>query len=200
MTVSDPGADESISRVVYEELVHLTFLAGSGLSLPKLMTRFLKAFRPRVPASALWLFDASGCLARADDGAQAEPPAPPLDWQGLVAHPYGEGLLRVSVIPEAVLVCRPITPGTQRTIDVLALFARMLALAWQAEAVSCAGVFVDDYKTAKNAFKRHWLQALLDRHDGNVAASARASGLSRPALYEMMRLTGAGARVTPPSL
>lgn len=195
--VDDALRDESISGVVYEELIHLTFLAGSGLSLPKLMTRFLKAFRPRVPASGLWLFHASGCLASDADRGLPEPSPPQLAWKGLCAHPCGDDLLLVSVIPDAVLVCRPKSIGAQRTRDVLALFARMLALAWQAEAVACAGVFVDDYKIAKTAFKRHWLQALLDRHDGNVAASARASGLSRPALYEMMRLTGSGVRLPP---
>jgi len=191
--------DESISGVVYEELIHLTFLAGSGLSLPKLMTRFLKAFRPRVPAVGLWLYDGSGCLACDRDQGLAEPPAPILDWTGLAARRGDQHTLVVSVVPGAVLVCRSSEVESQRTRDVLALFARMLALAWQAEAVSCVGVFVDDYKTAKLAFKRHWLQALLDRNDGKVAASARASGLSRPALYEMMRLTGIGVRIAPGS-
>ena len=190
---STAGDDDSISRIVYEELVQLTFLAGSGLSLPRLMTRFLKAFRPRIPAQGLWLFDASGCLAQDADDGPLPPPPVTLAWQGLGVRARADGLVEIGVLPEVVLVCRPLT-ANQRTNDVLALFARMLALAWQAEAVSCAGVFVDDYKTAKTAFKRQWLQALLDRHDGNVTASARASGVSRTALYELMRVTGVTIR------
>lgn len=188
-----PSDDDSISRVVYEELVQLTFLAGSGLSLPKLMTRFLKAFRPRIPARGLWLFDGSGCLAHDSDGSLTPPPPASLAWCGLGIRSQTDDVLEICIIPEVVLVCLPLA-ANQRTRDVLALFARILALAWQAEAVSCAGVFVDDYKTAKTSFKRHWLQALLDRHDGNVAASARSSGLSRTALYELMRLTGIATR------
>ncbi len=182
--------DESVGRLVYEDLVRLTFLAGRGLTLPRLMERFLVAMAPRIPADGLWLYGPQGLVARAVADGVVEPSAPDLAWRGLAPTSDASGRIVASVLPEVVLVCSPAKGHPGRARDVVVLFARMLALAWQAEEVALAGVFVDSYRVAKDAFRKHWLEALLDRHAGNVSASARASGLSRVSLYALMRRYG----------
>jgi len=92
----------------------------------------------------------------------------------------------VSVLPDVALISRGM-PATELCRDVLALFARMLALAWQAEAVSLPALALDDYRQAKDAFQREWLSALLDRHGGNRSSAAVSSGLSRARLHQLIR-------------
>jgi hypothetical protein len=179
------GEDESIGRVVYEDLVHLTFLCGRGLPLRDLMGRFLKAMAPRIPAEQLWLIDASGVVARRGEG---EPPMVSLAWRGLTVDVV-DGCLVASVQPDVVLAC-PAADTGQRARDVLSLFARMLGLAWQAESVATPESRIDDYAKAKAAFQRAWLQGLLERHERNVSESARACGLSRARLHQLIRELG----------
>lgn len=39
-------------------------------------------------------------------------------------------------------------------------------------------------------FEQRYLEALLERHDGNVSAAARQAGLSRVSLYALLRKAG----------
>ncbi len=182
--------DETIGRVVYEDLVRLTFLSGRGLTLPKLMERFLRTIRPRVPAVGLWLHAPQGLVAGDAAVGVSAPSAPTLAWRGLVPEQLPGNRLIISVLPEVVVDCLVGGPGLQRAGEVLTLFARMLALAWQAETVACPEFFVDDYKTAKANFQRRWLTDLLERYHGNISACARVAGLSRVTLYDLMREHG----------
>ncbi len=186
-------ADESVGRLVYEDLVHLTYLAGRGLTLPRLMDRFLAAMAPRIPAEGLWLYGEQGLIARQVLAGVRDEPPPPLHWRGLVPELRADQRLVASVLPDVVLVCAVGDGAIGRARDVVGLFSRMLALAWQAETVALSGVFVDSYRAAKDAFRQHWLAALLDRHDHNVSASARASGLSRVSLYALIKRYGGDA-------
>ena len=179
--------DETIGRVVYEELVRLTFLSGRGLTLPKLMERFLRTIRPRIPARGLWLHAAQGVVAGDADAGIVAPTSPGLAWRGLAPERLTDERLVVSVLPEVVLDCMVDGIASQRAGEVMTLFARILALAWQAEAVACPEFFVDDYKTAKGNFQKRWLADLLTRYEGNVSACARVAGLSRVTLYDLMR-------------
>jgi hypothetical protein len=179
--------DETIGRVVYEELVRLTFLSGRGLTLPKLMERFLRTIRPRIPARGLWLHAATGLIACDADAGLTPPPTPSLQWRGMAPEQLPDGRLIASVLPEVVLDCLSAGTSLQRAGDVITLFARILALAWQAETVACPEFFVDDYKTAKSNFQKRWLSDLLERYHGNISACARVAGLSRVTLYELMR-------------
>jgi Bacterial regulatory protein, Fis family len=187
---SPAALDETIGRVVYEDLVRLTFLSGRGLTLPKLMERFLRTIRPRIPAAGLWLHASQGLVAGEAEVGVVPPAAPTLVWRGLVPEQLPGNRLIVSVLPEVVVDCLVGGPGLQRAGEVLILFARILALAWQAETVACPELFVDDYKTAKASFQRRWLEDLLARYHGNVSACARVAGLSRVTLYDLMREHG----------
>lgn len=182
--------DETIGRVVYEDLVRLTFLSGRGLTLPKLMERFLRTIRPRIPARGLWLHAAQGVVAGDAEAGITAPPAPALGWRGLAPEQLADNRLVVSVVPEVVLDCVVDGPASQRAGEVMTLFARILALAWQAETVACPEFFVDDYKTAKANFQKRWLADLLNRYEGNISACARVAGLSRVTLYDLMREYG----------
>ncbi|MCA9553184.1 MAG: sigma 54-interacting transcriptional regulator [Myxococcales bacterium] len=51
--------------------------------------------------------------------------------------------------------------------------------------------FADAKNKVVNAFERRYATALLARHHGNVSAAAKEAGLSRPALYALLRRTGA---------
>jgi DNA-binding NtrC family response regulator len=42
-------------------------------------------------------------------------------------------------------------------------------------------------------FERRYVTALLERHGGKVAAAAQDAGLSKPALYALMRRAGIGS-------
>lgn len=183
--------DESVGRLVYEDLVHLTFLAGRGLSIGELMRRFLKTLRPRIPARGLWLYDPSGLVARSAEDDDPDPPTPDLRWRGMLAEREADDRLVISIHQDVSLICRlapEAAPG--RAADVLALSARILALAWQAEAVAAAGDLKEDYRIALEDFRRRWLSALLERHQGNITACAEASGLSRMAIYDMRKRLG----------
>ncbi len=173
--------------MVYEELVRLTFLSGRGLTLPKLMERFLRTIRPRIPARGIWLHASAGLVAGDADPGVAAPPAPDLGWRGLRPEHRADGRLIASVLPEVVVDCLVAGTATERAGEVVILFARILALAWQAETVACPEFFVDDYKTAKANFQKRWLVDLLARYEGNVSACARVAGLSRVTLYDLMR-------------
>jgi len=192
-TGTPAGIEETIGRVVYEELVRLTFLSGRGLTLPKLMERFLRTIRPRIPAMGLWLHGPNGLVASDAEPQIVMPPAPPLGWRGMAPEHAGPNRLLASVQPEVVLDCVVAGEALLRASDVLTLFTRILALAWQAESVSCPEFFVDDYRSAKASFQRRWLADLLTRYEGNISASARVSGLSRVTLYELMREHGVRA-------
>ena len=176
--------DESIAKVVYEDLVQLTFLCGRGLTLPVLMTRFLRTMAPRIPASALWLTTVDGVIAATDP---RPPPAADAAVTGLRPVSLSEHGLAVMVLPEVALIADGVPPSATSQ-DVLALFARILALAWQAETVAVPALALDDYRAAKRGFQREWLSALLDRHVGNKAAAARAAGLSRVRLHQLVLL------------
>lgn len=189
-TTSSAALDETIGRVVYEDLVRLTFLSGRGLTVPKLMERFLRTIRPRIPAAGLWLHASQGLVAGDADAGVTAPSAPTLVWRGLVPEQLPGNRVIVSVLPDVVVDCLVGNSGLQRAGEVLILFARILALAWQAETVACPELFVDDYKTAKASFQRRWLEDLLARYHGNVSACARVAGLSRVTLYDLMREHG----------
>jgi DNA-binding NtrC family response regulator len=50
------------------------------------------------------------------------------------------------------------------------------------------------FKVAKqklvDEFDRRYLQALLEAHDGNISAAARAAGIERMSIYKMIRRLG----------
>ncbi len=50
------------------------------------------------------------------------------------------------------------------------------------------------FKVAKqqlvDEFDRRYLEALLDAHDGNISAAARAAGIERMSIYKMIRRLG----------
>lgn len=125
-----PELEETIGRVVYEDLVRLTFLSGRGLTLPKLMERFLRTIRPRIPARGLWLHGGHGLVAGDADAGVIAPSAPALGWRGLKPERLGDDRLVASVLPEVVLDCVVAGTACQRAGDVMTLFARLLALAW----------------------------------------------------------------------
>lgn len=53
--------------------------------------------------------------------------------------------------------------------------------------------FADAKSEVVSAFERRYASALLDRHQGNVSAAAKEAGLSRPALYALLKRTGAAS-------
>lgn len=183
--------DESVGRSTYEGLVRLTFLCGRGLDPADLMHRFLVAMRPSIPAVGMWLFQGGRLIAEdADTGMPPiDPPAasPP----GLAPELDAHGRIVVTILPAMVLVCQLGRGSVNRATDVVALVARIIALAWQAELVARDEDWDEDYLAAKSSFKRRWLRSLLRRHDGNVSAAARAAGLSRGTFYAMMAQVGA---------
>lgn len=179
--------------MVYEDLVRLTFLSGRGLTVPKLMERFLRTIRPRIPADGLWLYGSHGLVASDVEAGRQAAPTPSLSWRGLIPEVNGNRIT-VSVLPEVVIDALIAGENLQRAGEVMILFARILALAWQAETVACPELFVDDYKTARANFQRRWLEDLLARYNGNISACARVAGLSRVTLYEMMREHGLRSR------
>ena len=50
------------------------------------------------------------------------------------------------------------------------------------------------FKVAKqklvDEFDRRYLEALLEAHDGNISAAARAAGIERMSIYKMIRRLG----------
>ena len=50
------------------------------------------------------------------------------------------------------------------------------------------------FKVAKqqlvDEFDRRYLETLLELHDGNISAAARAAGIDRMSIYKMMRRLG----------
>ena len=185
--MTDVREEDSIGRSVYEHLVRLTFLCGRGLPLPELMNKFLKAMRPTVPASAMWLYREHELFARSADDGLADPPPPATALPSLAPTIDDHGLITAYVMPGVTLLCQPRSGPPQRACDVISLLARIVALAWQAETLARAEPWPERYLDAKSVFKRRWLRELLERHHGNVSAAARAAEVSRAYLYEMMQ-------------
>jgi DNA-binding NtrC family response regulator len=50
-----------------------------------------------------------------------------------------------------------------------------------------SGLFDSDYKTAKEAFLREYLKAVLARNQGNVTRAAQEAGIVRSSFHKMMR-------------
>jgi hypothetical protein len=184
--------DESLGLGVYEDLVRLTFLCGRGLATEDLLGRFLATMRPSVPASGAWLYRDGQVLASSAAPTAMPPPAPPADLPILVPTVNADRLVSTWVLPGLMLTCRVDAPTRrhQRACDVIGLFARIIALAWQAENVAAGESWPDDYVAAKNRFKRSWLAELVRRHRGNLSAASRASGISRTYLYDNMHALG----------
>ena len=42
-----------------------------------------------------------------------------------------------------------------------------------------------NYRAARIAWEKEWLQALLDRHPGNISRAAREAGINRTYIYRM---------------
>jgi hypothetical protein len=187
-----PAVEESVGRSVYEHLVRLTFLCGRGLPLPDLMTRFLKAMRPSIPASGVWLFRESELIAKSVEDGLTDPPPPLAATPMLAPTVDAEDRIHAFVLPGMVLVCQLKGRSVQRAADVVTLFARIVALAWQAETISRAEPWPDGYVDAKAVFKRRWLTEIIDRHGGNMSAAARSAQVSRVYLYDMMKQLGMG--------
>jgi hypothetical protein len=185
-----PREEESVGRSTYESLVRLSFLCGRGLDPEELVRRFIVAIRPSIPASGVWLFQGQKIIAVDKDPGEPEPAPPGPVPPGLAPQYEADGTMSAVVLPGMVLICRLSHGSVQRGSDVVALFARILALAWQAESVSRDEPWDDDYLAAKSIFKRRWLRQLVRRHDGNISAAARAANLSRATLYAMMRQVG----------
>jgi hypothetical protein len=183
--------DESVGRSTYENLVRLTFLCGRGLEPEELTRRFMSAMRPSIPATGAWLFQGGRLIAGDADRGQRVPAPPRTLPPGLIPKVDHEGMITAPVLPEMVLVCRLASGSEQRAADVICLFARVIALAWQAEQVARNEPWDDDYLAAKADFKRRWIRSLLRRHNNVVSAAARAAGLSRGTFYAMMDQVGA---------
>jgi hypothetical protein len=185
-----PVEEESVGRSVYEHLVRLTFLCGRGLPLSDLMVRFLKAMRPSIPASGVWLFRESQMVAKSVEDGLPDPPPPGNTTPMLAPTVDAEDRIHAFVLPGMVLVCQLKGRQVQRAADVVTLFARIVALAWQAETLNRSEPWPDSYVDAKMMFKRRWLTGLIERHDGNISAAARTAQVSRVYLYDMMKSLG----------
>jgi hypothetical protein len=57
--------------------------------------------------------------------------------------------------------------------------------------------FKDAKEQLIDAFARTYVAALLERHGGNVSRAARAAGLSRKHLYELLRRPSPGGNRAP---
>ena len=57
-------------------------------------------------------------------------------------------------------------------------------------AVATSGGFHEAKDAVIQGFERAYVRALLERHQGQVSAAAREAGLSRPALYALMKRAG----------
>jgi hypothetical protein len=181
------------SRAIYQDLVQLTFLVGRGMPLEELLTKFLSAMRPRIPARGLWLFRGSQLMAsdaEPDTAAPAAPATVPPTHQVQIGA--DDPLLgQICVMPPSmVLVVRFTGDRVERAGDIMLLCSRLLALAWQCEQFSQLEPIFDDYQLSKMQFKRRFLQRLLNRYRGNVSAASAAAKLSRAALYKMLEQCG----------
>lgn len=185
-----PTDEDSVGRTTYEGLVRLTFLCGRGLEPEELARRFLVAMRPSVPAVGMWLYQGGRIIAADAERGVREPVLPAEPPGGLMPVVAENGEVLAAVLPRMTLVCRLAEGPVQRAADVVALVARVIALAWQAEMVARDEPWDDDYLSAKIAFKRRWLRCLLRRANGSVTVASRAAGLSRGSLYAMMAQVG----------
>ena len=50
--------------------------------------------------------------------------------------------------------------------------------------------FVDRTELTVDEFYRRYLEALLEAHDNNISAAARAAGIERMSIYKMIRRLG----------
>lgn len=188
-----PSDEDSVGRAVYVGLVQLTFLCNRGIPIAELMERFLRTMRPMVPAVGLWLYDKGRLIASdADPGQEPEPPpdaalppvAPLIDPERLSCNAF---------VTEGVTLAVRLGAGRiERASDVVMLMCRVLGLVWQTENAERPMPHIDDYRKAKAAFKKRWLKKLFERHKGGVTAAARAAGLSRVMVYDLVRQTGLG--------
>lgn len=183
---------DSLSSRVYQDLVQLTFLCGRGIPIATVLRRVLDGMRPDIPAEALWFHARGACLARSPDGAHDLPalPAPPAT---AVPLELPDGLLAAFVAPGVTLSCRPEAGYRERAGDVLVLGARLVALMWRIDEAEAEARPEVPYRAARARFERRWLAHVLAVHDGNVSAAARAAGVSRVHLYDMMKRHGVGA-------
>ena len=56
--------------------------------------------------------------------------------------------------------------------------------------ISLAGLFLDDWKTARDRFEAAFAAQLLSRNDHDVKKAAQAAGLVPRSLYKMLRRLG----------
>jgi len=56
--------------------------------------------------------------------------------------------------------------------------------------VDAKSTYQEARRRALDLFEKHYLEALLEEHDGNVAAAARAAEMNRPYLYRLLRRHG----------
>jgi hypothetical protein len=178
---------DTVSSGVYQDLIQLTFLCGRGLPLEQLMARFLEQLRPAIPADGLWLHADGALVARSADEGVADLEPPPVPKSLAIPVEQGGGVLVAFVAPGVTVACHAVAPTARRAKDVMMMLARIVGLAWRAEAVARSFEPDDDYHRAKAAFEKRWLTRLLDRTKGNVSEAARLGGLSRVYLYEMMK-------------
>ena len=183
--------EDSVGSSVYQGLVQLTFLCGRGLPTHELLTRFLVAMRPQIPATGLWLFENARLVARDVDDGIADPPPPQLGTAAadIALLRSEDGSVVAPVLPGLVLVVAIGDPARERSNDVVLLMARILGLVWFSETRADPSTDLDDYQAAKHLFKKRWLRALLRRH-GSVTLAARAAGLSRGSVYQLMDQLG----------
>ena len=186
-----PVDEESVGRGVYESLVRMTYLCGRGLPLDDLLLKFLKVMRVSVPASGVWLHrEQTLVVCTVESGICKDIPPPPRSLPALLPIIVPSGLMHAHVLPGLTLTCLIKADNAQRAIDVVTLFARIIALVWMAEHVAKCEPLPDDYDSAKDHFKRRWLGELMQRHAGNISEAARAGGVSRVHLYEMLKQYG----------
>ncbi len=188
-----PDSD-TVSSGVYQDLIQLTFLCGRGLPLEQLMERFLEQLRPAIPASGLWLHADGALIAQSCDEGEPGLDAPPAPKSVPVPLELPEGVLVSFVAPGVTVACRALVPAPRRAKDVMMMLARIVGLAWRAEAVARSFEPDDDYHRAKAAFEKRWLARLFAKTKGNVSEAARMGGLSRVYLYEMMKRYDVKAR------
>ncbi len=186
-----PVDEESVGRGVYESLVRMTYLCGRGLPLNDLLLKFLKVMRVTVPACGVWLHREQTLVVHTvESGISPDVPPPPRSLPALLPIVLPGGFMHAHVLPGLTLTCRLKVENVQRATDVVTLFARIIALVWLAEHVSQSEPLPDDYDSAKDHFKRRWLGELMQRHAGNISEAARAGGVSRVHLYEMLKQYG----------
>lgn len=183
-TSMDSEPSSLISRQALEHLVQLGFLCGQGLGRAKLAARFLKCLCDLAPADHAWLVQHGSVIAQ--HGSDVSPKRWPQPiGMGVIVE---DGLLVAGVLPGIDFVLRLQEGHRGRSEEICFLGARLLGVALLAED-GPPGLLVDDYATARQTFTRLWVQALLARH-GSVATAAKAAGINRATLYEMLSRNG----------